>query len=606
MPSVYDIAMELQLNDKASEGLRGISDSLAKIGEQLRLATEGFSKLSNTVIGGAGIGLALGLERIMTSANKFTDSMIRMRMTGVDAQRAMQAAILTQQMMPTTTTTENLERARRLFPLLGPAGFTMLPQLTRAAELMEFAGAPGGLDPTLQMASRLGLTQPGRQMQLWDFVNQMTRVVQATQGQVTPQMMQQITRMAGITGMTLDPEMMTTVLPALAMSGIGGRGGPGQALAIMEQGITRAAMRAGGGGGISQRAFRAYFGRNINEADEMQLARNPYQWMQQNAQRFRGVDPQTISAIFREVFTNPQAAAIMATFLQQGEALLGNRSRFAMARAAYGAAPGATEEAARALEGSTDQKLRQLGATFTETMHNIARINVPDTNKTLDWMNSIMGAVERWTAVNPEKVHNVSAALEGLSAGMILLASGRFAIAAAAFIGGGPVGAAIIGIAATITLLAALNWQGVQTTLNSLWATIHDFLARIGVLSAAVDPRLGNLGRDPTWQQKFWWAPGRTPNRAVESEFDALRGMQLTPRVPSPPVWTGMLPQGTGIPPAPRQERAVNLGVTLAIDGRTLASTVIESATNYLDHPLGAAAANPWSGSPSGDSYQPR
>ena len=208
MPDVYSIAMELNLDDKASEGLAGITEGLKKLVEQLGLASEGFKGLNAAVLAGAGAGIILGMTRIMESANKLNESLGRLKISGQDIGRALAAAEATAQIRPGTTREENLDRLQMLMRFMGQGAYGQLTRATEAEEMFRFFGVTGGLEATMRMAQARGLTRPGMESQLNEFIENMVRVTQATGGAVSPTRMASVLQRGGIPTLQMDSVTM--------------------------------------------------------------------------------------------------------------------------------------------------------------------------------------------------------------------------------------------------------------------------------------------------------------------------------------------------------------------------------------------------------------
>jgi hypothetical protein len=606
MPDVYQIAMELDLDDKASEGLKGITESLTKIVEQLALAKEGFSALNTAVLGAAGAGIILGLTKIATAADKLQDSFARMKQGGMDTMRALAAADAARALVPTTTRDEAAERLRMLFGFMGERAYQYLPQANRIGAVMAFQNDPGGLQAAMQLAAQRGLTAPGRESQLDRFLAEQMRTLEATQGIVTPEKMLMVSRMSGIVGRQMDPEMMNTIMPWLMMTGVGGRLGPGRAFAALAEGALSASRgKAGlGGGQINQQGMLAAFGRQVGQGDIDLLAQNPYRWAERmlpDLQR-RGLlggdqmqNEQFILQMMMRIFKNPQTAMIMSTFFNS--LMAGTQGQIAQFAAQRGLAMGPAA-AVEAMEATTGEKLKALGASFRTLMEDIALKISPAFNRQVDALRYLFDVLDKWVSATPAPVLQAFAVgLEAIGGALILLTGVKIVAALGAFAVGGWWAVGVAGLVAAVGLLATLDWSSVRKALDSIYQAIYNFLVKIHAITPP-DPK-------PTGQ---FLIPGpSTPHQAYADTQRRMLGYpsRELPNVPVTREIPGNLPGMAWLPPAlqtqANEKASVNLHLSLELDGQVLSSAVAQGMISYSQFPHSGAAANGWSGWPGTD-----
>ena len=611
MPDVYQIAMELDLDDKASEGLRGITESLSKIVEHLAAAKEGFSALNTAILGSAGLGIILGLTRIATAADKVQDSFAKMKQGGMDVVRAMQAAEAARAAVPTQGREENLERLRMLFGFMGERAYGYLPQATRIGAVMAFQNDPGGLQAALQLAAQRGLTAPGHERQLDRFLTEQMRTLEATQGIVTPEKMLMVSRMSGIVGRQMDPEMMNVIMPWLMMTGVGGRLGPGRAFAALAEGALSASRgKAGlGGGQINQQGMIAAFGRQMGAGDISDLAQNPYRWAERNLpQLMRGrvtgdpaQDEQFIIGMMMRIFKNPQTAMIMSTFFNS--LMAGTQGQIAQFAAQRGLALG-PQAAVEEMEKTTGEKLKALGVSFRTLMEDIALKISPAFNQQVDALRRFFDTVDKWVkGVPAESLQALAIGLEVLAGSLILLTGAAFIGALGTFAAGGVGAAGALGLIAVVGWLATIDWAKSTSVLNNIYTSIQDFMIKIGLLQPRPDAMKPTAsfdvpGGQPYWGSGFdrWWRT-HVPGFMAGGSPD-VRGF-ATESVPGNLPGMGWLPNA--IQTRGGEQRNINVHLNLDIDGQTLASTVWQSAIQYNQFPSSGASANGWSGWPGTD-----
>jgi len=601
MPDVYQIAMELNLDDKASEGLRSITDGLTKLVEQLDLAKKGFDALHFAVLGSAGAGIVLGMMKISGAANELTRNLNQMRMAGMDTERAMAAVNATVAARPGTTYAEDLARLRMLLPMMGPGAYNVLTPLTRQEEVMRFMGVQGGLEPSVRMALMRGLTRPG---DIQRFVEDQVRTVQATQGQVTPQTMLQIMRMGGAAAAGWSPEFVNEALPALLLNlgSTGGRFNVGRGLEQLEQVMSQPGGlggRGGMGGALNRRAFATALGRPISMADEQMMATDPARWARTvGAQIESQYGEQHIADVVRRLFTNPVVQQAMLFWMSTaGQASM---QRFAQQRAA---AAGSIQ-GADIMDRDPTVMLDQIGKRFQNLMTQIAKLNQPEYMRELKWVDDLIGALQRLAKqAGPEGVQIIIAGLGGLGGAILALAAiGGLAM----LVPGGVITLAIAGIAAAITILVGLNWKAVETGLDTLWRAIRNFLINIGLWHepggtanmgitpqnrrgmAGIGAAFGDLWNQTPWgNQTFGYVNRNFPT----ADMFGARGQAIIP----PQTFPNWLPSNIA-PHAAARDKDVNVSVDLNLDGHTLGTVLMSRVLSNHEFPLGAPAANANSG----------
>jgi hypothetical protein len=600
MPDIYSIAMELNLDDKASAGLHSITGSLEKLVEQIGLATEGFKGFSVAVIGGAGMGIVLGLTKISGAANELTKGLTQMRLASLDTQRAMDAINLTIAGRPGVTREDAMARLRMLLPQLGPAAYTSLLGLTQQEEQFRFMGIANGLEPAVQAARARGITDPA---QIQQFVETYLRITQATQGQVTPQMLASIQRRGGAAAAAWSPEFLEVGLPAFLLSGagLGGRQNLGMALERLDQALLGpggVSQRGGFGGAVNRRAFQTALGRPLTAQDEQLLATDPARWARTVGSQLESMYGEGHMAdVIKRLFTNPVVQQAMLFWMTTVGAQAMDRQR-----QAFAGALGTTPAGMAVIDKDPTVMLEQVRSRFKNLMDQIALANQPEYVKQLGWIDSLLASIQRFmTRVGPERMQVIIAAFEGIGAALagVATVAGTLIAVGAVFGPAGLITLAIAGIAVAITTLAALKWDVVSRGLNDLYVAIRNFLTSIGLVG--YESQQGPLGNAPAWVQgakgMMYRRLGELPlaggfdyvdrNFPTAGELGA-RGQPITAPQQVPSWLPQFLPAGD-----PHKGKDVNVSVDLNLDGRLIGNVLVSKVLDDYEFSHGAAAANP-------------
>src|SRR6516164_1058718 len=153
MADVYAVAMEFNLQDKATEGIKNITASLSQMTAALEKAHTGMTALAATLAGAAGAGIVLGMTKIMESADNLNRSLTRMQIQGQDTARAMQAVRQVFDIRGISPE-QSMQLLAQMRPFFGMRAEDQLLRATMTQEQLKLFGDPGGYQSMLQMAQR--------------------------------------------------------------------------------------------------------------------------------------------------------------------------------------------------------------------------------------------------------------------------------------------------------------------------------------------------------------------------------------------------------------------------------------------------------------------
>jgi hypothetical protein len=619
MPDVYAIGMEFNLDDKASSGIRDITESLKKLIEQVEAAKHGFTTLSGALLAGAGVGIILGMTKMAQAANELGASLARLQMAGANTARALEAARGVANVRRGTTETENIQRLNLLRPFLGDRAEDQLLQWTMTDEVLQHLNDPGGMKGILEAAQVRGYTAPGRERQLDAFRERMVRLTQATGGQVTPEM---YARAIGRTG-RMSAEMENFIIPALLLGGpAAGRMGAAGALAALEgQALSAENFRGtarGRAGGIDQAAFQKYFGGTLSGELAAQFAEDPYavsqrlylKLQQQGLLRSSPeANQQFIHQMLGEIIKTPGTRNLVEQFMTSGEAAMGARSPFVGIHERLGAAVG-TQKGTQIWDATTVAKMDEIGKAWERLMTTIAGKTEDRFKAWLDSIRDFIVSINDWIAKTPpETINKIATGIGLLAASLVVLGTGTVL---SMFLGGmlSPFGLACAAIVGGIALLAGTDWKTVGLTLHSIADSVQNWIRRIFGLKTEAEQGPGTFANRWSGITEPWAVPGPLGGllRFGQASGNMMGFGDLMPQQirtgslvsPSPgslPSWFGPGQWQPGTPP-PGQKSDLNLGVTLNLDGQTLTSQVLTIAMQSMQFPVGAALANGSSGWP--------
>jgi len=602
MPDIYSIMMQLNLDDKASEGLHSVTEGLTKLVEQLDLAKQGFTGLQTAIAFGAGVGIVAGMMKISGAANELTKGLNQMRLAGMDAQRALDAINMTVALRPGVSMEDARKRLAMLLPQIGPAAYGYLPEFTRQEEAFRFAGVQGGVEPAIQAARERGMTDPARIQQ---FVEEYLRIAQSTLGAVTPQMLAGIMRRGGAAAQQWSPEFLEVGLPSFLLSGagLGGRQNIGMALERLDQAMLAPGGiggRGGLGGALNRRAFQQIVGRPVMPQDEQMMAQDPARWARTVGSQLEAAYGEGHMAdVIKRLFTNPVVQQAMLFWMTTVGAQAMERQQ-----AAFRQTLGSTPAGMAIIDKDPSVMLESIRTRWQNLMDQIALANQPEYLKELTWIDSLAESMQHLQKqAGPEGTRIIIAAFEGIGGAIATLA----AVYGLSFLipPAGAVVLAVAGIALVISTLVGLNWDAVKTGLEKLSLAIRNFMIDKGWLKEEQQGPTG-IGTSKMPWLKAW------PNALMSPDVDPIQGrwprpgelgVRQQPVVPPTqvPSWLPQfLPQGD-----PHKGKDVNVSVDLNLDGRLVGNVLISKVLDDYEFAHGPPSTNPNTAWP-GNSYTPQ
>jgi hypothetical protein len=503
MPSIYDIMIEMNLEDRVSEGLKGIGESFTTLLEQLEKLHEG---LSSTALLGAGIGLALGLNKIASAAEQLNDALTKIGVSGYDAEAALTAAERATEAVRGTTTGENAELLRRLTPLMGySSAMALAPDWARASWWLE-RYKNMGVDPTRSMETmaRVGHGVLGLEGEkLSRFFEEQIKTLVYTGGQVQPQQLSQLFRRGGVAAMGLTPETLMNVLPWLQMN----MGGPGRDIlganfANFEKIMMDPKLR-----GIRPGAFETYmrdprYGIDFKGTREDMLAlRDPRLFAERIGPALRekwGTGPQGEAAI-RDIMQKMFSSAIIAEIMTLLITRYGDYMKFKTGREAVDV----DEDARRRFQDvNIEASKARLQAAINETFETIGK-KVESTylyklNSMSGWIEDLNRALKE---IPDDKVEFLFNSLGGLAVTLAGLGALRLAGGALSFFIGGanaPILIAAGALVGALLLLSGGKWDETVKALQGLNTGLSNVLdALIRTITGKKDELLGARTEGP-------------------------------------------------------------------------------------------------------------
>jgi len=367
--AVYNIETVFGLRDEATEGLNRILESLKGIAESVGIAEAGLRGLG---LVGVATGVVVGLNQIASAAEATTNQLARLRVAHGDTMQAMAAAQRVVEEVPTLGITEALQQVQAAYGVMGEGAFKIAPELARFQEISRFYGQRPDMNRILGMLGSQGLTTPGRENALINRLDNLARVIEATQGAISPDQLLRAQQIMGIRGLQMSPDFINNILPQLMLNWQGaGRGGPGAALAAAEQAFG-GGLR-GRGTGFQAQEWQRVFG--ARDPGEQLFRRNPYEWAQiaARAMKEQGFTDEDMFKMASRLFQNPRAAAIMADFFTKGAVALGPSSPYAQLQQRLAQAPGATQYAYGEMLQAPSERQRVIGSLWGKILEEIGK-----------------------------------------------------------------------------------------------------------------------------------------------------------------------------------------------------------------------------------------
>lgn len=343
MFEAYKVGVTLALHSNVSAALGLIARDFAKTDLEAKKLQKSLKEikllgLGGAILGGAGfMGLGL-IKAAVKPANEYVHQLELARAAGMsqlEIAKATAAAWQTASEVMTSTPTENLKAIRELRMVFGDTAEAIhfLPQMQRIQAVLDATlhgtGGIGAKDVAFAAAKSLELR--GASMSTKNFQEQadyMTKAVIASGGKVTPQMLLQMQKYAGIGGTSYSNDFLYGIAPTLVQE-LGGSQ-TGNSLTSMYRAIV--------GGRIDKKALAVWQSmgllqsvKGITGESAMIQAKNaglfqenPFEYMQflQGELVKRGItDPKKQQEVIERLFSNRVAGRMANILMMQGPRL---------------------------------------------------------------------------------------------------------------------------------------------------------------------------------------------------------------------------------------------------------------------------------------------
>ncbi|MDY3551401.1 hypothetical protein R5W24_000477 [Gemmata sp. JC717] len=343
MFEAYKVGVTLALNNKVSAALGLIAREFVKTDLEAKSLQKTLKEIKLLGIGGAIIGgtgfMGLGaIGAAVKPANEYVHQLELAKAAGMsqlEIASATAAAWKTASDVMTSTPTENLKAIRELRMVFGDTAEAIhfLPQMQRIQAVLDSVlGGTGGVGAKdVAFAAAKALELRGASVNPQTFQEQadyMTRAVIASGGKVTPQMMLQMQKYAGIGGTGYSNDFLYGIAPTLVQE-LGGSQ-TGNSLTSMYRAIV--------GGRIDKKALAVWQSMGLLQSVQgvtgetaMVQAKNaglfqdnPFQYMQflQGELVKRGItDPKAQQQVYERLFSNRVAGRMANILAMQGPRL---------------------------------------------------------------------------------------------------------------------------------------------------------------------------------------------------------------------------------------------------------------------------------------------
>lgn len=455
--------------------------------------------------GGAMIGAVAKLAKAGGDVNHQLELMKAAGMKNAEIFASQAQAMKTMAAVQTTTFAGNLEHIRELRYAFGHTNEAnqYLSQVTRSNAVLN-AVKGGGTDQVWELVKSLeqkGLTtDPQAFMQ---YVNDMTKVVEATGGRVTPAMYMQSIKYGRTAALGWDESFITGALPRLiqSMSGGGtggGRAGPGNALMsafakVVQGQMSKKSAEEFNRLGLTTRysPIKGSSQALVDIAGSKMFTANPYEWVQtvlMPALSKNGItSQQDIIQEISRLFQVRTASQVITEMGLQGRFHEGANSPFEkdinLQKGAAALAPSYADLSKNDYVTVMKEFNAQLKSLMQVLGGPAAQLAIPVMKGFTDAITSITQVA----SAHPTALKIVTEAVAGL--GIALVGLGAAAVVGAAISVVGPVAAAVAAIAGIVGTIAALNWKAVANVFTGIYNAIKDFIHNIvtlgGLLSSS-------------------------------------------------------------------------------------------------------------------------
>ena len=596
MAEIYKIGIEIALIGSLRQGLEAISSQLLGINSKVKEVEGGFKRwglavggVASLVAGGA---LFKGMEDMVSAGGELVKQqtllLANMGVTHAEVLETTAKAQLATHQVIGTTIAENVKGIRELMgvmPNLKEAQ-NAFPAVMQGAKVLEsMTGAPA--DQTMQVLAKAielrggGINPQTHELDPARFASETEAAVKAiiaSGGLVNAQRLLMTMQQAGPMAKSVDnadtfykgilTAMMDmggfragTALTALGRQLLGGKMTKPTAEEMQDMGLLIPGMWHKSGVGV-------FVDKGGLKGED--ILKDPNQgitaWMNDvliPAFAAKGITKNAdVQQELYRVFGTETARRIAGLYIQNNAQVRRDASLYdnALGGQAYGNVAG----------GDLGANVTNLKDAVTSFMQAFGAPTVPIAVTALQSLSGAMNSLAAIALAHPEAMKIVAEGLVGLSAGLAAMGTAAVIGAAAAFIPGGAIGIALIGLGGAIATIAAMNWQGATSAITGIKDAIASL---IGVLSSAASS-LKTLGTG---------GAGAAPDPGAAGRRDLFQ--KLNP--------TGGL-QKQGFNEGGGQTMPMHIRTAVYLDGRVIGETMSSELARLSTYPGQA---------PQGDSY---
>ena len=573
MFEAYKVGVTLALQNQVSGVLGLIARDFIKVNAHAK-ALQGTLKevkllgMAGAVVGGVGF-LGLGLiSRTIAPAKEYVHQLQLAKAAGMsqlEIANATSAAWKTTGTVMTTTAAENLKSIRELRMVFGDtaSAVTFLPQMQKIQAVLDSVlhgqGGVGSKDVGFAVAKALELR--GASMNVANFQAQadlITKGVIASGGKVTPQMLLQAQKYAGVGGTSFNNDFMWGILPTLTQE-IGGST-TGNSLTSMYRAVVgghmpKATLKLWSQLGLADTSHAnvgadSAFVSPSNIKGSGLFKNNPFEYIQQvliPALVAHGItDRQDQSSAIDQLFSNRNASRIANILGMQGPRLLKDFNLIGQA--------GSTGAYSGLIKNDPMMAMAALKAQWENLKTSIGVAVIPILLPAMRGLTSAFNALGQFLYAHPTMTKALTLTFVGLSG--LAAIGGTLMIA----------GAGIKLIGAGFGLLGGINLTGMGVGLSGIAAGLAALVPAIAALALVVNHKaVADAIDDTSWGKSAGdWLYGVTSGGYAEQNKNSIS-----------PLGGSWSPPGMGKPIA--MQTQVNL------DGKQIATVVSHHQANAMD-----------------------
>lgn len=537
------------------------------------------------------VAIVKGFEDIAKAGGEVNHQLNMMKsngMTSVETAAAITQAQKTALNVPTTNFSENLKHLQELRYIFGDSASAnqYIDSLSRINDIIGNIKG-GGKDQVFDLAKSLemkNLTADPKEFMA--YANAMLQTIQSSGGKITASMFRNAIQYGRVSALGWDKEFIGGALGRMIQEysagsgggGGGGSGGPGNALMSMSAALIQGKMTKTSAAAWEELGFNNPKHGGLDQAHGRDLMMtNPYEWVQKflmPALAEKGItDQNAIIGKIGELFGVRTAAGIVANMALGGSYHM----------------PGLNAEGKPNSPFEKDiglQKLAEGEGAYGRLIKEDYPMIMEAFNK--QWKNmleiiggqlmapggpvirAMSGLVEGFTTANkffadhPDVINGLLVALAGLAAAFAAFAVTAVISVLTMLAPGGLIVVAILGLVGALGALAGLNWDKVQSVVDSL--------NKVGAIFRAIDE--WSSIKIPPWMQ--WNSQPQKQSFQGEGSFGGAR----------------IIPANFN--PGEKKQVLQPITIALNLDGRTLGQAVSEVLEDLYTHPTGPPQANGW------------